>query len=196
MKKHLFYLLALIFLFASCDESQRKERSHEKEEETTEFTSKTHEAFFKNLAKLCGNTYQGKEIYRSHHGESVAELDLIMHVTVCEEDKIYIPFHIGDDKSRTWMFLVEDGRLRLRHDHRYDDGTPHDETLYGGYADDTGSEFVQNFPADEYSAKLIEDGGGNLWTITLSEDLSTYTYRLERDGEKRWRVDFDLTKPL
>jgi len=30
----------------------------------------------------------------------------------------------------------------------------------------------------------------------ISEDLSVFTYRLERDGEKRFRIDFDLTRPL
>ncbi len=67
---------------------------------------------------------------------------------------------------------------------------------YGGYADDTGTAFVQRFPADPYTAGLIEEGGGNVWTIGFDEALTRFTYRLERDGEKRLRVDFDLTEPL
>jgi hypothetical protein len=119
-----------------------------------------------------------------------------MEVRVCEPGRILIPFRVGDDTSRTWMFLAEEGRLRFRHDHRHPDGSPEDETLYGGYADDGGTAFVQHFPADEYTGQLIEGGEGNLWTVMISEDLSVFTYRLERDGEKRFRIDFDLTRPL
>lgn len=51
-------------------------------------------------------------------------------------------------------------------------------------------------PADEYTGTLIEGGEGNVWTVMVSEDFSTFTYLLERDGEKRFQIDFDLTKPL
>lgn len=158
--------------------------------------SETQQAFFDNLAGLCGQSFRGQQIYRSHHGSGWAHLDMIMHVSLCEDDRIHIPFHVGEDQSRTWMFLVEDGRLRFRHDHRYPDGTPEEESLYGGYADDSGTAFAQHFPADEYTARLIEGGGGNIWTVMIDEGFTTFTYRLERDGEKRLRVDFDLTNPL
>ncbi len=160
------------------------------------FISESHQAFFDNLASLCGNSFAGEQIYRSHHGDSWADFEMIMHVEVCEEDQILIPFHVGEDQSRTWMFLAEDGKLRFRHDHRYPDGTPEEQNLYGGYADNTGNAFVQHFPADAHSAAIIEDGGGNIWTVALNEDLTTFTYRLERDGGKRLRIDFDLSNPL
>ncbi len=158
--------------------------------------SEEQQAFFNNLARLCGQSFEGEQIYRSHHASGWEDEELIMHVAVCEATQIQIPFHVGEDRSRTWIFLVEDGMLRFRHDHRYPDGTPEEETLYGGYADDTGTAFVQHFPADDYTAELIEDGGGNLWTVKMDENMTTFTYRLERDGEKRLRVDFDLTMPL
>ncbi len=154
------------------------------------------QAFFNNLMRLCGQSFEGEQIYRSHHAPGWEGEELIMHVEVCEATHIQIPFHIGDDHSRTWIFLVEDGRLRFRHDHRYPDGTPEEETLYGGYADDTGTAFVQHFPADDYTAEVIDGGEGNVWTVKMDENMTTFTYRLERDGEKRLRVDFDLTRPL
>ncbi len=196
MHKKFFFFIALAIMFSACGQPVEKADDPIKDIETKLLVSETHQAFFENLGNLCDNSYNGEEIYRSHHGESMAEYDLIMHVTVCEDDHIYIPFHIGDDHSRTWMFLAEDGKFRLAHDHRYENGTPHELTMYGGYADDTGTKYVQHFPADEYSAQLIEDGGGNVWTIKLDENFTTFTYRLERDGEKRWRVDFDLMQPL
>ncbi len=158
--------------------------------------SETHQAFFNNLASLCGKSFAGEQVYRSHHASGWAHLDMVMYVDVCEPGRILIPFHVAEDQSRTWMFLAENGRLRFRHDHRYPDGTPEEETLYGGYADQSGNAFVQHFPADAYSATLIEDGGGNVWTVRIDEDFTTFTYRLERDGEKRLRVDFDLGNPL
>ncbi len=208
MKNRTFiFLAATVFILASC--GPREERAHEVEEPTdivvedvpvdptsVMLISETHRAFFHNLESLCGQSFEGEQIYRSHHASGWEDYELVMHVEVCEEDRILIPFHVEDDESRTWMFLVEDGQLRFRHDHRYPDGTPEEDSLYGGYADDTGTEFEQHFPADAFTAEIIEDGGGNVWTIRLDEDMTTFTYRLERDGEKRLRVDFDLTNPL
>ncbi len=164
--------------------------------ETVPLVSETHKAFFNNLASLCGQSFKGEQIYRSHHASGWEDYDMVMHVDVCENDRILIPFHVGEDESRTWMFLAEDGQLRLRHDHRYPDGTPEEDSLYGGYADDTGTAFEQHFPADDFTAQVIDGGEGNVWTIRMDKAMTTFTYRLERDDEKRLRVDFDLTKPL
>ncbi len=196
MHNKIFFFIALAVFIFSCGQPTEKDIEVTKDIEPVELDSETHQAFFHNLSKLCGKSFKGEEIFRSHHGESVADKELIMQVMACTNNYIYIPFHIGDDRSRTWMFVVEDGELRLSHDHRDEDGTPHEQTMYGGYADDTGTGYVQHFPADEYSAELIEDGGGNIWTIKIDENLTTFTYRLERDGEKRWRVDFNLQQPL
>lgn len=200
MKKKAFLITAIAFLTFAC--GPRTQTGEETTEtlhavETTVgsgLTSGVHREFLNNLATLCGQSFEGEQIYRSHHGAGWGDLDLVMHVTVCEDDRVLIPFHVGEDKSRTWMFLVEEGRLRFRHDHRHPDGTPEDETLYGGYADDNGTAFAQYFPADDYTGQLIDGGAGNLWTVMISKDLSTFTYMLERDGEKRFRLDFDLTR--
>ncbi len=158
--------------------------------------SEQHQAFFNNLASLCGQSFQGDQIYRSHHGESWSDRAMIMYVTVCEDDHIHIPFHVDDDKSRTWMFLAEDGQLRFRHQHLHEDGTHEDGSMYGGYANDEGNAYVQYFPADEFSAGVIEDGGGNLWIVSIDENMTYFSYRLDRDGEKRFEIVFDLTQPL
>lgn len=192
---YLLPVFLLLLAFSAC--GPRTQPSEDRSVQPYDvLISEAHQSFFNNLASLCGKSFAGTQIYRSHHASGWAHLDMVMHVEVCESDQILIPFHIGEDQSRTWMFLVEDGMLRFRHDHRYPDGTPEEETLYGGYADDSGTAFVQHFPADEYTAGLIDGGGGNIWTIRIDEGFTTFTYRLERDGEKRMRVDFDLTNPL
>ncbi len=192
----IFILLSALVLSACGPRQQGEEEAAAGQLTTTGLLSETHQEFFRNLQGLCGKSFRGEQIFRSHHAPGWEEYEMVMHVEVCEEGRILIPFHLGEDRSRTWMFLVEDGSLRLRHDHRHPDGTPEDESLYGGYADDTGTAFVQHFPADLYTAELIDGGGGNIWTIGFDEALTRFTYRLERDGEKRLRVDFDLTEPL
>lgn len=160
------------------------------------FDHGAHVEFLSNLASLCGKSFAGEQTYRSHHGESWAGRAMIMHVTVCEDDKVHIPFHVDEDRSRTWMFLAEDGKLRFRHQHLHEDGTHEEGSMYGGYADERGTAYVQYFPADEYTGTVIEGGGGNLWTVSMDEDLTWFSYRLDRDGEKRFEIRFDLTKPI
>ncbi len=196
MKKRTLFLMLVIFALAAACWPRHQPAEEAPDPAMVVFISETQQEFFSNLARLCGQSFAGEQIFRSHHASGWEDYEMVMHVEVCESDRILIPFHVGENTSRTWMFLVEDGRLRLRHDHRYPDGTPEEESLYGGYADDTGTAFLQRFPADEYTAELIEGGGGNVWTIKMDEAFTTFTYRLERDGEKRLRVDFDLTSPL
>ena len=158
--------------------------------------SDTERAFLDNLASLCGKSFRGREVYMAPGRESWAHMDFVMHVTVCEDDRVYIPFHLDEDRSRTWMFLVEDRGLRFRHDHRHEDGTPEDLTLYGGYADGKGTGFMQNFPADEYTVELLEDVLNREWQVIMSEDMSTFTYQLSYHGEPVFTAEFDLTNPI
>jgi hypothetical protein len=195
MKKSLLmmYVLAALAMFA-CNQPQRS--GSNEETDNTAVVSAAESAFLSNLAQLCGKSFKGKEVYVMPGRESWAEKNLVMHVRICEETQVQIPFHIDQDQSRTWMFLMEDGRLRFRHDHRHEDGTPEDQTLYGGYADGTGNEFSQSFPADEYTRELINDDRSRQWNVVLSEDLSTFTYELLYQGERVFAAEFDLTQPL
>jgi len=160
------------------------------------FSNPDHQTFIDNLGKLCGNSYQGQQVYRSHHGSSWADKLILMHVEVCDHEKVHIAFHVDEDRYRTWMFFVEDGNLTFRHRYLNEDGTQMEGSMYGGYATEEGSGFVQYFPADEFTGSIIDGGGGNLWTVSIAEDFSTFSYRLDRDGEKRFEIVFDLNKPL
>ncbi len=191
MKTSVFAIL--IILLASCGNQPQQTREQNK---STLFKSETHQAFIENLSALCGKSFPGEQAYRSHHGESWAGRTMIMHVTVCDVDKVHIPFHVDEDHSRTWMFEAEDGKLRFMHQHLHEDGTHEEGSMYGGYADEKGTAFVQYFPADEYTGTVIEGGSGNLWTVAMDQDLTWFSYRLDRDGEKRFEIRFDLTKPL
>ena len=195
MNRILLLFISVLLVTMSCVNREAKVKTIE-ETKTSRFESEVHQAFLENLASLCGKSFKGEQLYRSHHGASWADRKMVMHVTVCEDDKVYIPFHLDDDHSRTWMFVAEDGKLRFKHQHLHEDGTPEEGSMYGGYADDNGTPYIQYFPADEYTGQVIDGGAGNVWIVSLAEDLSWYSYRLDRDGEKRLEVLFDLTKPI
>ena len=55
-----------------------------------------------------------------------------MHVRKCTADTIRIPFHVGDDASRTWVVTRTTTGYRLKHDHRHRDGSEDKLTQYGG----------------------------------------------------------------
>ena len=157
----------------------------------------THAEFFKTFKKLEGKTFIGKEVFAAEGVSSWADKELVMHVRECNDTIVYIPFRVGKNTSRTWMIMMEEGKkLRLRHDHRHADGTPEDLTMYGGYATDKGTANQQFFPADDFTSTMLERIGDNEWSITFSEDLSTYSYALSKAGELKIQVDFDLTKPV
>jgi hypothetical protein len=195
MMKKLFLLMLTVAFLASCGPRTTQE---ERVEETYETELPADQrAFLDNLASLCGQSFRGQETYMAEGRDSWADKDFVMHVTVCEENRVHIPFHLSEDHSRTWMFLVEDGRLRFRHDHRYPDGTPEAQTLYGGYADGTGTPYRQSFPADEYSLELLDyPERERVWDIVLDEEMTNYSYRLLYRGEIVFQADFDLTNPL
>jgi hypothetical protein len=152
-------------------------------------------SFLDNLRSLCGESFRGKESYSAPGRESWADRDLLMIVEVCEDDRVYIPFHINGDRSRTWMFLAGENGLRFRHDHRHEDGTPEDITLYGGYGDGTGTGFMQKFPADAYTVDLLEDVLGREWRVILSDDMTTFTYELHYSGKLMFAAVFNIARP-
>ncbi len=195
MKRAILFLAVLGLLVYSCGPAT--EREHDEKEAKEVLITPEERGFLENLASLCGKSFRGEEVYMEEGRESWAHKDFVMHVTVCEDDYVHIPFHLDDDHSRTWMFLKDEKGLRFRHDHRYEDGTPEEKTLYGGYADGKGTEFRQHFPIDEYSIDLLDDTEEmRQWNVVLSEDMSTFSYKLLYYGEVVFQADFDLTEPI
>ncbi|MFN5153552.1 MAG: hypothetical protein ACK5ED_04135, partial [Gemmatimonadota bacterium] len=89
---------------------------------------------------------------------------------------------------------IADG-VRLKHDHRHEDGSEDAITQYGGDSRPTGTAERMEFAADPLTASLIPAARTNVWTI---ERTSTqFVYQLRREGtERRFRVEFDLTTPI
>ncbi|MDX5422025.1 MAG: hypothetical protein LPK14_07220 [Hymenobacteraceae bacterium] len=179
--KHLITSILLLFLIA-CARPQHQ-------------LSKPQQAFYQSIAGLCGKSFGGTVVYPADGNDPFAGKPLVMHVQTCSDTTIRIPFTVGEDKSRTWVIRKTSEGLQLKHDHRHEDGTPDEITMYGGVALATEDKLEQRFPADAYTAGLLPAAATNEWTLALSPDGRTFSYILKRDNQLRFRADFDLTKP-
>jgi len=160
------------------------------------------QAFFANVATLCGKAYAGRVVADQPAptaADPFAGKTLVMHVRECTGDTIRIPFHVGDDRSRTWVLTRHADGLRLKHDHRHSDGSADAVTMYGGDTADTGSASRQEFPVDADSQAMFTREGrsvsnSNVWAMEIVPARS-FVYELGRPG-RLFRVEFDLTRPV
>jgi hypothetical protein len=152
-----------------------------------------HNTFFSKLQLLCGKTFSGQLVADTSQSERFAGQKLLMHVRTCNENTIYIPFHVGEDHSRTWIISRTPFGLGLKHDHRNPDGTHSNLTMYGGITHTMGSEFRQDFPVDGFSQQLLLELGypqsiTNVWSFFVYPE--SVSYQLSREGFV-FRVKFD-----
>ncbi|HEX8625948.1 MAG TPA: hypothetical protein VF782_12860 [Allosphingosinicella sp.] len=156
--------------------------------------------FFASLASLCGKAFEGRIASPPAEADSAfAGKSLVMHVRGCTRHEIRIPFHVGEDRSRTWVVTRTAAGLRLKHDHRHADGSEDKLTQYGGDTTGEGTALRQEFPADAFSKALfmrenIPVSTANVWAIEV-ERGKAFAYELRRPG-RFFRVEFDLTRPV
>lgn len=120
-----------------------------------------------------------------------------MQVQGCTGDALRIPFHVGSDRSPTWVLSRTATGLRLKHDHLHEDGSSDALTMYGGDTVAPGSPLWQEFPADVKSREMFLREGraaaiDNLWMMKLLP-WQSFAYELRRP-QRHFRVEFDLTK--
>jgi len=152
--------------------------------------------FFSRLQSLCGHAFEGQVIEEPEGETSFSGQRLVMHVRECSDERIRIPFMVGDDRSRTWVLTRKGDRIELKHDHRHEDGSHDEVTLYGGTTSNTGTAGAQYFPADQHTRELIEPAFSNVWTMRV-EPGEIFTYGLWRLGTPRvFRIDFDLSESV
>ena len=155
-----------------------------------------HDAFWASLQSLCGRAFAGALAEGNATDTAFAGRALVMHVRQCSDDEIRIPFHAGEDRSRTWIVTRTADGLRLKHDHRHEDGTEDAITQYGGDTRGPGTATAQEFHADAYTASLIPAAAANVWTVEVVPG-ERFAYALRREGtDRRFRVEFDLTRPV
>jgi hypothetical protein len=157
------------------------------------------ERFFARLSALCGRAFEGRVASPPVEADrAFAAARLVMHVRDCGADEIRIPFHVGDDRSRTWVVTRTGAGLRLKHDHRHEDGSEDDLTQYGGDTAGPGTAERQEFPADQFSKEVFVRGNipvstANVWAIEVHPQL--FAYELRRP-DRFFRVEFALTRPV
>ena len=120
--------------------------------------------------------------------------EAIMYVWKVTENEIRIPFHIGENRSRTWVITKTENGLRLKHDHRKPGGKDDEVTQYGGDTFLKGTPIRQEFKADQYTGDLLPASAKNIWAIEV-EPNKRFVYELRREHEDRFfRVEFDLSQ--
>jgi hypothetical protein len=127
------------------------------------------------------------------------EKRLAMHVRQCSAGTIRIPFHVDDNRSRTFVLTRTSAGLRLKHIHRHVDGSEEKMSQYGGDSIITGSQSRQEFPSDRSSRDLVvrenlPERVANVWVWDL-EPERLFAFELRRPGPFL-RVDFDLSRPV
>ncbi|MHB1170306.1 MAG: hypothetical protein ACYC28_13590 [Longimicrobiales bacterium] len=151
--------------------------------------------FWSALQALCDSAYAGQVVEAPAGDTTFDGKDLVMHVRHCSDDATHIAFNVSDDRSRTWVLTRTGSGLRLKHDHRHEDGTEDAVTQYGGDTQNVGEATRQEFHADAHTAALIPEAATNVWTVEVLPDR--YAYALRREGtDRRFRVEFDTTQPV
>ena len=163
------------------------------------------DAFLAALATRCGQAFAGRIVAnapKSPEPDAFEGKPLVMHVRGCDDParELKVPFHVGDDHSRTWVLTRTATGLRLKHDHRHEDGSPDAVTLYGGDTPGAGTAVRQEFPVDAESIAMFEREGlnasvTNTWAMEIEPDRR-FLYELTRPGGREFKVEFDLAKPV
>ncbi|HVT43666.1 MAG TPA: hypothetical protein VMT00_04680 [Thermoanaerobaculia bacterium] len=162
------------------------------------------DVFLTRIAEHCNQAFAGR--ITANEPPPTADdpftgKTLVMHVRECSENEIKIPFHVGDDHSRTWVLTRTASGLRLKHDHRHEDGTEDEVTMYGGDTATPGTAIRQEFPVDQHSIQMFQAAGltasvVNVWAMEI-EPGQRFLYELARPEQGRlFRVEFDLTTPV
>lgn len=161
------------------------------------------DVWWDTLFALCGQAFSGNLTSTDEADADLVGQPMTMHVRRCEGRRLEIPFHIGDNRSRTWILTRHDDGLKLQHDHRHEDGSADAVTLYGGdtvgVGQVTDSVYAQLFPVDDYSKELFETHGltastANTWSIEVVP-ARRFSYILRRPG-RHFQADFDLGQPV
>ena len=169
------------------------------------------DAFMAAIASHCGQAFAGRIIANEPASPTPDAFEgkaLVMHVRGCDDpsQQLLVPFHVGDDHSRTWVITRTERGLRLKHDHRHEDGTPDEQTMYGGDTASEGTAVRQEFPVDQESIELFGRTGAdvsttNTWAMEI-EPGQRFLYELARpEGGlnpkgRLFQVEFDLTTPV
>ncbi len=193
---HFGAMLAFVTLLAAC--SQPAPPPSTAAATPAPHQENVQQQFFDAIARHCGEAFAGKLVSTDAADADMAGQAMVMHISTCSANEIRIPFHVGDNRSRTWVLTRAGKGLRLKHDHRHEDGSEDVITQYGGDTVVAGSSTRQEFPVDSesialFTANKMKVSTINVWAVEINAER--FAYELRREG--RWfRVEFDLTRPV
>lgn len=159
------------------------------------------DGLFETLQANCGKAFKGI-VVRAPEGDPWRSANLVMHIRDCSDTEIKVPLHYNDNRSRVWIVTrIEGDRLRLKHDHRHENGHHDAVTNYGGETapgDGAPGDNDADFIVDAESVKIFFDNGNtrspdNVWSMAVNG--TTFTYGLVRP-DLDFMAAFDLTKPI
>jgi len=160
------------------------------------------DGFLAALRSHCGQAFAGRVVVDTpaSANDTFAGKPLVMHVRECGADATRVPFHVGDDHSRTWVLTRTANGLRLKHDHRHEDGTSDKVTMYGGDTAAAGTAQRQAFPVDagsiaNFNANGLTASVNNTWAMEI-EPGRRFLYELSRPNGRLFQVEFDLSRPV
>lgn len=183
----------------------------------------TQEAFWDALQSHCGKAYRGSLASGDERDADFRGRAMMAHWAECSDTRTAIAFHVqaadgssssseavgqtGNwNRSRTWVVTRTADGLRLKHDHRHEDGTEDAVTQYGGDTLSAGTARVQDFPVDAFSIAMFERGGlhvsvTNVWRVEVDPAGARgarFVYQLTRrnDPTRLFRVEFDAGEPV
>jgi hypothetical protein len=189
-------LLALLPLLAACGVPADEQPATAVQPADAVQLAPEQEQFWAALEDLCGQAFEGRLAEAPPGDTTFADKRLVMHVRECSAEAIRIPFHVGEDRSRTWVLTRTTHGIRLKHDHRHEDGTDDEITMYGGDTAMPGTAGRQEFPADEHTARLVPAAATNIWTVEVVPG-TMFAYALRREGtDRRIRIEFDLSESV
>jgi hypothetical protein len=146
------------------------------------------EQFLDQLRQHCGQAFEGRIVTNEppQPDDAFAGKALVMHVRECGKSEVKVPFHVGDDHSRTWVLTLT--------------GSHDAVTMYGGDTAQSGSATRQEFPVDAESIAVFEREGltasvTNTWAMEI-EPGKRFLYELSRPGGRLFQVEFDLGTPV
>jgi hypothetical protein len=184
--RHLLLLLALQLTFPHLSSAQSPGNKD----------SLASDIFWQRLQAICGKSFEGSVTHAPVGDTVFINKALIMEVRKCSDNEIRIPFHVGENRSRTWVLTKKENRILLKHDHRHEDGSEDHITQYGGWTPNSGQAGSQILIADQETTDLLPPASHNVWMIEI-EPGNIFAYSLRRQGTDRYfRVSFDLKKQI
>jgi len=127
--KHVLITLFTVAL-VSC-QSPTENQTTEPETEVAAVSNseeKVNLEFWNRLANLKGKAFKG-EVLEAPEGDDFRGKKLVMQVLDVKKDTIYIPFNVGENRSRTWILTKTKNGIQLKHDHRQEDGKEDEVTM-------------------------------------------------------------------